>query len=255
MKIFSKAVSYLALGAFPTLVASKKTDHYLPLSNVTVHWGYFSKELDPIITVDSGDSITVEMATHHACDDWDRMIKGDPGMESIFTWNENGAYEEYRGASGSGDGVHVLTGPIYVNSAMPGDLLKVEIMDLYPRLNADGKSYGSNAAAWWGFQARVNKVDGEPFFAGSFTGTPSKNDEVVTIYEVKGDYAVPLYQFEWPTITGPDGVTRDYIAYPGTCVPHDIHGDTMPSSDGKYDNKTTVFFIILSQSFLIDPSI
>lgn len=216
---------------------SAKTDHYIPLSNVTVHWGYFSKELDPIITVDSGDSVTVEMATHHACDDWDRMIKGDAGMESIFTWNENGAYEEYRGASGSGDGVHVLTGPIYVNTAMPGDLLKVEIMDLYPRKNPDGKSYGSNAAAWWGFQARVNKVDGEPFFAGSFTGTPSKNDEVVTIYEVEGDYAVPLYQFEWPTIIGPDGVKRDYIAYPGTCVPHDIHGDTIPSSDGKYEKK------------------
>jgi acetamidase/formamidase len=27
------------------------------------------------------------------------------------------------------------------------------------------------------------------------------------------------------------GVTRDYIAYPGTCVPHDPHGDDVPSSD------------------------
>ena len=62
--------------------------------------------------------------------DWDKMIKGDQGMESIYTWNAEGAYEGYRGASGSGDGVHILTGPIYVNDAMPGDLLKVEILDL-----------------------------------------------------------------------------------------------------------------------------
>jgi hypothetical protein len=27
------------------------------------------------------------------------------------------------------------------------------------------------------------------------------------------------------------GVTRDYVAYPGTCVPHDPHGDLTPLSD------------------------
>ena len=100
-------------------------------------------------------------------------------MESVFTWNGNGKNEDFRGATGGGDGVHVLTGPIYVNGAMPGDLLKVEIRDLYPRENPEGKTYGSNAQAWWGFQARVNKVDGEPFYAGSFSDTPDKNDEVV----------------------------------------------------------------------------
>jgi hypothetical protein len=156
------------------------------------------------------------------------------GMESIYKWDENGKGEDYRGASGGGDGVHILTGPIYVNGAMPGDLLQVEILDLYPRLNADGKSFGSNAAAWWGFQARVNKVDGDPFYSGSFSGTADLSDEFVTIYELVGDYAIPSYQFEWPKITDPQGVMRDFIQYPGTCVPHDIHGDTVPSNDGKY---------------------
>jgi acetamidase/formamidase len=86
-----------------------------------------------------------------------------------------------------------------------------------------------------GFQARVDKVDGSAFTAGSFTNTPEKNDEFVTIYEVFDEngsgFAVPLYQFEWPIITDPNGVTRDYIAYPGTCVPHDPHGATTPSLD------------------------
>ena len=31
-----------------------------------VHWGYYSKTLAPAITINSGDSITVEMLTHHA---------------------------------------------------------------------------------------------------------------------------------------------------------------------------------------------
>jgi len=46
--------------------------------------------------------------------------------------------------TGSGDGVHVLTGPIYVEGAEPGDVLKVEILELYPRQNPQCESYGVN---------------------------------------------------------------------------------------------------------------
>ena len=76
-----------------------------------------------------------------------------------------------------------------------------------------------------------------PFDAGSFTETPDSNDEFITIYEIIEEdgmeFAVPSYQFEWPVITDPQGEVRDYIKYPGTCVPHDVHADTTPSSDGK----------------------
>jgi acetamidase/formamidase len=207
----------------------------ITLSAANVHWGYFSKELEPVLTIDSGSEVIVEMATHHACDDWDKMIKGDAGMEDIYTWTPDTVGEEFRGATGSGDGVHILTGPIYVNGAEPGDILKVEILDLAPRANLEGKTFGSNAAAWWGFQARADKADGTPFTAGTFTDTPDSNDESVTIYEIVQidgkDFAVPSYQFNWPIITDPNGTRRDFIAYPGTCVPHDSHSTTVPSSD------------------------
>lgn len=49
-----------------------------------------------------------------------------------------------RGMTGSGDGVHVLTGPIKIEGAEEGDVIKVEILDLYPRLNPNGESYGVN---------------------------------------------------------------------------------------------------------------
>jgi acetamidase/formamidase len=217
----------------PGLVSAQTTT--LPLSAANVHWGYFSKTLDPVLTVASGTEVVVEMATHHACDDWDKMIMGDAAMEEIYTWTGDIVGEEFRGASGGGDGVHILTGPIFVEDAEPGDILKVEILDLQPRPNQDGKTFGSNAAAWWGFQARVNKADNTPFYAGSFSDTPTQNDEIVTIYEIVEEngqsFAVPSYQFEWPIMTDPNGVERDYIAYPGTCVPHDTHSITIPSSD------------------------
>lgn len=156
-------------------------------------------------------------------------------MEDVYTWNQTFVGEEFRGATGGGDGVHILTGPIYVEGAEPGDLLKVEILDLMPRVNPDGKTYGSNAAAWWGFQARVPLANGQDFTAGDFTNTSESNDEVVTIYEIVESegksYAVPSYQFEWPVITDPAGTTRNFIAYPGTCVPHVSHAGTTVSSD------------------------
>ena len=138
------------------------------------------------------------------------MIKDDPGMESVFSWSTQTKRESFRGATGGGDGVHVLTGPIFVEGAEPGDLLKVTIQDLQPRVNPEGKTYGSNANAWWGFQARVPKADGSSYDAGAFTSTPGSNDEVITIYELasddQGTYATPSYAFKWPTLTDPEGV-------------------------------------------------
>ena len=50
---------------------------------------------------------------------------------------------------------HILTGPIFIKGAMPGDTLEVRILDVKPRPCANkeyaGKTFGSNAAAWWGF--------------------------------------------------------------------------------------------------------
>lgn len=64
--------------------------------------------------------------THHvAGDDYDRMIKGDPGIEDIYSWTAEGQNVPMRGANGVGDGVHILTGPIYVCDAEPGDVLQV----------------------------------------------------------------------------------------------------------------------------------
>ena len=58
----------------------------LPVSPKTVHWGYFSKTVSPALTLRSGDRATIETLTHHANDDYERMIQGDPGAESVFQW-------------------------------------------------------------------------------------------------------------------------------------------------------------------------
>ena len=58
--------------------------HALPANAGTVHWGYFSRTLQPQLEVNSGDLVTIETLTHHANDDAERMVKGDPGAETVF---------------------------------------------------------------------------------------------------------------------------------------------------------------------------
>ena len=66
-----------------------KANHwYIPASDKTVHWGYFSKHLKPIVEIESGDFVTIECVTHQAGDDFERMGKGDPGIESIYYWTK-----------------------------------------------------------------------------------------------------------------------------------------------------------------------
>ena len=48
----------------------KRTNHYVvPATTATVHWGYFSRSLKPVLYVESGDFLTMETLTHHAYDD------------------------------------------------------------------------------------------------------------------------------------------------------------------------------------------
>src|SRR6267154_4331587 len=126
---------------------AKRSYHHLPANADTVHWGYFSKQLKPQVEVNSGDFVTIEALTHHANDDAERMVKGDPGAESVFYWDRQRKGVDRRGAgpmqptlfgrgAGEGLGVHVCTGPVAVRGAEPGDVLEVRILDIKPRPSA-----------------------------------------------------------------------------------------------------------------------
>jgi hypothetical protein len=43
----------------------------------------------------------VEMATHHAGDDVEKMIKGDSAMEDIYKWTQNEMGVGFRGRTGA----------------------------------------------------------------------------------------------------------------------------------------------------------
>ncbi|MDP1627590.1 acetamidase/formamidase family protein [Parvibaculum sp.] len=200
--------------------------HYLPVTANTVHWGYFSRFLPPVLEMNSGDFVTIETLTQHAYDDYERMIENDPGAESVFHWTKDGKNVDRRGAGpmdastygrgpGEGFGVHICTGPISIHDAKPGDIVELRILDIHPRPSAsarfEGRHFGSNAAAWWGYH--YNELL-----------TPPAPREVITIYEIEkrhgNDVARAVYNYRWTPQTDPFGVVHELIDYPGVPVDH-----------------------------------
>jgi acetamidase/formamidase/AraC-like DNA-binding protein len=198
--------------------------HHLSVEAARVHWGYFSRSLQPQAEINSGDTITIETLTQHASDDPERMIAGDVGAESVFHWTPDAKNVDRRGAgpmdasvygrgAGEGFGVHICTGPVAVKDAQPGDVLEVRILDIVPRPsrnpNFEGQVFGSSVAAWWGYH--FNELLAEP-----------KPREAVTIYEIvdhdKTPYAQALYSYRWQPQTDPFGVVHNTYDYPGVPV-------------------------------------
>lgn len=211
---------------FAQLEGQPPAEHHLAISSETVHWGYFSRFLKPALYIRSGDYVTIETLTHHAYDDYDRMIAGDPGAEDVFHWTAERKAVDRRGAgpmdasacgrgAGEGFGVHICTGPVAVAGARPGDILEVRILSTEPRPcrnpEFDGSAFGSNAAAFWGFHYQHML-------------TEPREREVITIYELDRDSggrrARAVYNYRWTPQTDPFGVVHPRIDYPGVPVDH-----------------------------------
>jgi acetamidase/formamidase len=118
-----------------TTVLSGSTLHELRATPSTCFWGFFDRDRPPVLRVRSGDIIHVETLTHQAGDAPDLLMDG--GTEAVYI----GIPSAERGP-----GVHVMTGPIGVVGARPGDTLEVRVLNMEPRL-----PYGTNIAAWWGY--------------------------------------------------------------------------------------------------------
>lgn len=172
------------------------TAHRLTATPETCFWGYLDRGQPPAITVDSGDVIEVEAVTHHAGDAPDLMM--DDGIRALWA----AVPERERGP-----GVHILTGPIHVRGARPGDALVVRILDMRPRL-----AHGSNCAANWGLlyeqfgkeRITIYELDG----AGPDGGPPSRFPSVARPRFGFDFDARPLYDLPG-VISEPDHARRE----------------------------------------------
>jgi acetamidase/formamidase len=95
-----------------------------------VFWGYLDAETRPILEVDSG--AVVKLHTLPAC-----FAEDVPDDRSLVTPDHQIAMDTLTPGGGKNVlgpvGPHMITGPIYVRGAEPGDVLQVDILAAEPR--------------------------------------------------------------------------------------------------------------------------
>lgn len=95
-------------------------EHHLPASPDTVHWGWFSAGLAPVMTVEPGERVTIESVSGGPANLPPEGHVVPPELLEIHARAE-------RRRPG-----HILTGPVAVRGARPGDVLEVRILEVAP---------------------------------------------------------------------------------------------------------------------------
>jgi len=97
--------------------------HHLLATPQTVTVGYYDAAAKPILRIQSGD--IVQMQTLVACTP---ALLEEAGLPPAQVQPELRAVIQQ--VTDKGPGIHILTGPIYVEGALPGDVLEVRIQDV-----------------------------------------------------------------------------------------------------------------------------
>jgi acetamidase/formamidase len=121
---------------------------YVPARPEEVFWGHLpNRTSSPIAVVDSGAVVTLDTVSHEG-------VLEDQGRDPIeyftsFDVDQDQVLDDAVAVAANsehtGPGPHVVTGPIAVRGAEPGDVLKVEVLDLQLRVpygvvsNREGK--------------------------------------------------------------------------------------------------------------------
>jgi acetamidase/formamidase len=98
--------------------------HLLPATMETTQLGWYDNAQKPVLTIKPGDTVVMETMMHFH----DQLVPGGANLDALAKIRQDNP----------GRGAHTLTGPIYVEGAEPGDVLKVKINKIVPR------SYGVN---------------------------------------------------------------------------------------------------------------
>jgi acetamidase/formamidase len=114
----------------------------------TVSWGWIAADRPPVLRVKSGQTVRIDTVTHQGLNtDKDPVaFFGAAGIASGKVLAD--AVDVYRHVKrGEGAGPHILTGPVHVEGARPGDMLEVRVLDVAIRVpygvNSTGPGWGA----------------------------------------------------------------------------------------------------------------
>ena len=196
-----------------------EADHFVLSQPETVSWGWYPIDKEPVLTIQSGETVRINTLTHAGATQSEDPVSylagpGIPREEVLQDGLDFWASREGRPREGRSG--HVITGPIYVEGAEPGDMLEIEILDVETRvpwgINNTSSRGGVFSRGYPGFDEDDAELDIAP-------GTR----HVIRTGEVDGrgvaffspDIQVPLAPFMGIMAVAPDPV----VGEPGVTVP------------------------------------
>ena len=117
--------------------ASPPKTHRLEATPTTVAYGYYWAEADPVLRIASGDIIDVDTLLTNTPAGLTRAGVPDGKIQASLKAIVSEVTGDRRGPGG-----HILTGPVYVEDAEPGDVLEVKILSIDLAID-----YGYNACS------------------------------------------------------------------------------------------------------------
>jgi acetamidase/formamidase len=150
--------------------------HILKATCETVHLGGFSPELKPALFIQSGDTIEVETYTGFKL--YQQAPAGFLTPELIEICQNLPPERQV------GPGPHLLTGPVYIEKAQPGDVLEVRLQDISPRLDV---GFNAIRCGWGALPQQFNQ--------SRLRFIPLNLDRNTAEFPPNSDINIPLHPF------------------------------------------------------------
>lgn len=148
-RLFFGPVLLLALSG-TTLSAAEQgsaiqTDHFLSSRPENLSWGWFPLDKEPVLTIQSGETVSIDTLTH---------VGGAQSQEPVAYLSEMGVSRDEmlqdmldfwptrQNRPREGRSGHIITGPVFIEGAEPGDTLEIQILDIQPRVTWGVNSTG-----------------------------------------------------------------------------------------------------------------
>ena len=210
---------------------SPDADHFVPSTPGNLSWGWFPIDKAPALRMRSGETVLVNTLTHVGAGQNEEPvayltgldIPRDEILQDVLDFWATREERPREGRSG-----HVITGPIHVEGAEPGDVLEIEILSIETRVpwgvNSTSARGGVFSTSYPGF------AEGDPAL-----DIPPGTRHVIRTGEVDGREVaffsdaiqVPLAPFMGIMAVAPDPV----VGQPGVTVPG-VQGSRPPGPFG-----------------------
>ena len=118
-----KIISVISICLLMAISAQAQTPLQLKPTPKTIAWGYYDASTPPVVRIKSGDTVEVQTLITSSPT---RLEGAGVKPEDV----EQPLRDIWKEVTNKGPGGHILTGPIFVEGAEPGDVLEVRIKEI-----------------------------------------------------------------------------------------------------------------------------